>query len=128
MSAFMMFHCILYDFMFLFEIKQISFPLWILFTLRNWKHWKLQTNFIQQLTVIRVFVQELQFTLIVCKPTCKITNTCKIIDVWYNWLALYRGTINSKLTIWSFYAWADGDMRVWHYNEVFYMERKRDLI
>jgi len=58
----------------------------------------------------------------------KITNTCEIIDVWHNWLALYRGTINSKLTIWSFDTWVDGDVRVWHYNEVFYMERKRDLI
>ena len=67
-------------------------------------------------------IQELQFTLIACKPTCKI------IDVWHNWLAFYRGTINSKLTIWSFVTWADGDMRVWHYNEGFYMERKRDLI
>jgi hypothetical protein len=48
--------------------------------------------------------------------------------MWHNWLALYRGTINSKLTIWSFDTWVDVDMRTWHYNEGFYMERKRDLI
>jgi hypothetical protein len=59
----------------------------------------------------------LTLALIACKPTnlpVKITNTCKIIDVWHNWLALYCGTINIKLTIWSFDTWADGDMRVWH--------------
>jgi hypothetical protein len=28
----------------------------------------------------------------------------------------------------SFETWADGNMRVWHYNKGFYMERKRDLI
>ena len=64
-------------------------------------------------------IQELQFTLIACKPTCKI------IDVWHNWLALYQG---QSTVIWSFDTWADGDMRVWHYNEGFYMERKQDLI
>ena len=83
-----------------------------------------QLLIIQQLTVITVFVQDLQFTLI----ACKITNTWKIIDVWHIWLALYRGTINSKLTIWTFDTWVDGDMQVWHYNEGFCMERKRDLI
>ena len=28
LAYFRMFHCIVYDFMFLFEIKQISFPVW----------------------------------------------------------------------------------------------------
>jgi hypothetical protein len=140
-----LFHYIVYDFTFLFEIKQISFPLWS----RHFYTTKLKTlqtpnKFYTQLkeftnhktnTMVSTFnyitincnqwlIQELQFTLI----TVKITNTCKIIDVWHNWLALYRGTINSKLTIWSVDTWADGDMRVWHYNEGFYMERKRDLI
>ena len=82
-----------------------------------------QLLIIQQLTVITVFVQDLQFTLI----ACKITNTWKIIYVWYNWLALYRGTINSKLTIWSFDTWA---LVICEFGIIqgFYMERKRDLI
>ena len=48
--AFRMFHCIVYDFMFLFEIKQISFPLWSRhFYTTKWKTLKTASIFYTQL-------------------------------------------------------------------------------
>ena len=88
-SAFRMFHCIVYDFTVLFEIKQISFPFWsrhfyttklktlktsnkFYLRLKKFTNYKTKTTFnYTKWTVIRLFGQELQFTLIACTLTCK---------------------------------------------------------